>query len=220
VTRHLLLDFFGTLVAYDPSRVAQGFPRSHALMPHLPYADFLAVVDTAFAELDAIAADGDTEYSMTDAAARILDRPAGDPAVAAFEQAYLAEWSAAVTPLPGITGFLAAMAARFRLVVVSNTHSPRMVPDMLERMGAAHLVDDVVLSVDLGHRKPHPSVYAAALAGADPADAVFCGDSFDADYAGPAAAGIPAYLIDPAGTSAAPPDRRLTSVFDLLTTIA
>ena len=86
-----------------------------------------------------------------------------------------------------------------------------MVPAFLDRLGVAHLFEAVVLSVDVGYRKPHPAIYRAAPAG----PAIFVGDSYAADYAGPTAAGIPAYLIDPAGTADVPDERRLASVFDL-----
>jgi FMN phosphatase YigB (HAD superfamily) len=94
---NVLFDFFGTLVSYSASRTGQGHPRSHALVPHLDYPSFVALVDAVF----------------------------------------------------------------------------------------------------------------------DSFDRCFVGDSYVPDYAGPTAAGIPAYLIDPAGTADVPADRRLASVFDL-----
>ena len=213
----ILFDFFGTLVDYSPSRTTQGYPRSHALVPGVPYEEFLASLDATFAAFDARADADDREFSMAEMVAVVLGRPQDDPRVAEFERVYLEEWSAAVAPLAGLPGLLAGLRERHRLAVVSNTHSPTMVPALLAEMGVAGLVDAVVLSVDVGWRKPHPAMYAAALdaMGVAPAEAVFVGDSYAADYAGPVAAGIPAFLIDPAGTSGVPADRRLASVFDL-----
>ena len=213
----ILFDFFGTLVEYSPSRTGQGYPRTHALMPGTPYEEFLSAVDATFAAFDARSDADDREFAMAEVAAAVLGRPADDPLVAAFERTYVEEWSAAVTAPDGLTGLLATLRRRHRLAVVSNTHSPTMVPAFLDRLGLAGLVDAVVLSVDVGWRKPHPAVYAAALdaLAAAPSDAVFVGDSYVADYAGPVAAGIPAFLIDPAGLSPAPADRRLASVFEL-----
>jgi putative hydrolase of the HAD superfamily len=75
----------------------------------------------------------------------------------------------------------------------------------------------VVTSVEVGWRKPHPAIYAAALSrlDADPAAAAFVGDTYDADYAGPAAAGMTAFLIDPGRRHDIPADRRLGSLADL-----
>jgi putative hydrolase of the HAD superfamily len=75
----------------------------------------------------------------------------------------------------------------------------------------------VIVSVRVGYRKPHPAIYAAALAavGAEPGATVFAGDGYRADYAGPLAVGIRAYLIDSTDQYRVPPNRRLRSLRDL-----
>jgi putative hydrolase of the HAD superfamily len=203
----ILFDFFGTLVSYSPSRTEQGFPRTHALVPHLGYDEFLTALDDCFARFDAASAADDHEFSMAETAAAFLGRSPDDPAVAEFERTYIAEWSAAVAYPDGIDTLLADLRGRHRLAVVSNTHSPTMVPRMLADRGIAGLFDAVVLSVDVGWRKPHPAMYAAALdaLGITAAEAVFVGDSREADFTGPTAAGIRSYLIG----------EHLGSVFDL-----
>lgn len=213
----ILFDFFGTLVTYSPSRTEQGFPRSHALLPHLAYPEFLSVVDAAFARLDARSDLDDREFSMREGAAAILGVDVSDPAAAEFERVYIQEWSAPVAPVPGVAEFLTGLRDRHRLAVVSNTHSPTMIPGLLAAWGWTALFDAVVLSVDVGFRKPHPTMYATALAALSvPAsEAVFVGDSLVPDHTGPTAAGIDSYLIDPAGVTNVPPAARLTSVLDL-----
>jgi putative hydrolase of the HAD superfamily len=223
----LLFDFFGTLVSYSPSRTAQGYPRTHALMcdtladPSWPYARFVASIDACYSALDRAADLDDHEYSMTTIASAYLSSVLGHPPsaalVAAFERTYLEEWSSGVEFLDGLDVLVKNLRSRHRLAVVSNTHSRTMVPDLLSRMGIAPFIEATVLSVDLGWRKPHPAVYRTVLdrLGITPADAVFIGDSYAADYAGPVAAGIPAFLIDPGRTADIPADRRLGSVFDL-----
>jgi putative hydrolase of the HAD superfamily len=211
----ILFDFFGTLVSYSPSRTAQGFRRSHALAPHLSYAEFLTSLDACFATFD-VAADADhREFSMAQVTAAFLGRPESDPLVAEFERTYIAEWSAGVAYLDGLPSLLAGLRARHRLAVVSNTHSPSMVPGFLADLGVAELFDAVVLSVQVGWRKPHPAMYAAALRAmaVSPAEAVFVGDSADADYVGPTTAGIRSFLIGDA--DGVPAAQRLNSVFDL-----
>ena len=218
---NVLFDFFGTLVSYSASRTGQGYPRSHALVPQLDYPAVLDLVDAVFDSFDRLSDVDDREFAVAEVAAEVLRRAHGrapDPAeVAAFETAYLDEWSAGVVELDGLPDLLASLRTRHRLAVVSNTHSPAMVPELLDRLGVAHLFDAVVLSVDVGRRKPHPMMYSTALdaLSCGPAEAVFVGDSYVPDYAGPTAAGIAAYLIDPAGTADVPADRRLASVFDL-----
>jgi putative hydrolase of the HAD superfamily len=74
-----------------------------------------------------------------------------------------------------------------------------------------------VTSVEVGLRKPHPTIYAEALlrVGVAAQDAVFVGDSYAADYLGPEAAGLTAFLIDPAEQYGIPASRRLRSLHDL-----
>jgi putative hydrolase of the HAD superfamily len=122
-----------------------------------------------------------------------------------------------VVYLPGVAGLIGALADRFRLAVVTNTHKADLVPGHLSAMGIARHFDVVVTSVEVGWRKPHPAIYAEALLrlGATADNVVFAGDSYLADYLGPAAVGLTAFLIDPAEQHSIPPDRRLGSLHDL-----
>jgi putative hydrolase of the HAD superfamily len=82
-----------------------------------------------------------------------------------------------------------------RLVMCSNWDW-----DLVEAVGEARLTDHfdaLVSSAWVGARKPHPRIYAAALAeaGVDAAETVFVGDTWRPDVEGPRAAGIrPVYL--------------------------
>jgi putative hydrolase of the HAD superfamily len=215
VNPHLLFDFFGTLAEYDPGRTEQAFPRSHALVPHLDYDAFVHGLDALFTSYERRSAIDHREFSMADAATDFLDRAGATCDVAEFERVYLAEWSAPVRPLPGLGGFLRDLRTRHHLAIVSNTHSPDLVPSLLARWDLAELFDAVVLSVDVGWCKPHPAMYDTALAALGGGPAVFVGDSPVPDYAGPRDAGIPALLIDPAGVAGVPDEHRLSSLFDL-----
>lgn len=222
---HLLFDFFGTLVDYSPSRTEQGYRRSHALLRdfggQLGYERFLDVWSATSARFDRASALDDREFSMADVTTEflgaVLHRPATPEQVDAFVAAYLAEWSAAVRHPAGIDVLLKGLGSEFRLAVVSNTHSPTMVPEQLAAMGVLDVMDAVVLSVDVGRRKPHADIYRAALdrLGAPARDVWFIGDSYEADYMGPRRMGMEALLIDPQGTADVPPHDRLDSVFDL-----
>jgi putative hydrolase of the HAD superfamily len=225
VVTHVLLDFFGTLVGYSPSRTEQGYHASHALVrsmgARIGYQDFLQAWAAESALFDERSAADDSEFSMDEVAAAFLARILGrhpDPAeTAALVAAYLSEWNTTVVYPPGVTELVAALADRFRLAVVTNTHQADLVPGHLSAMGIAHHFDTVVTSVEVGWRKPHPAIYATALQrlGITAGSAVFAGDSYAADYAGPTAAGLAAFLIDPGGTQDVPPDRRLHSLHEL-----
>lgn len=163
----------------------------------------------------------DSEFSMDEVAAAFLIRVLGhnpDPVqTAALVRAYLSEWNTAVVYPPGIADLVGALAHRFRLAVVTNTHQAGLVPAHLSAMGIAARFEAVVTSVEVGWRKPHPAIYAAALQRLDITanNAVFAGDSYIADYAGPTAAGLAAFLIDPGQQHSVPPGRRLSSLHEL-----
>jgi FMN phosphatase YigB (HAD superfamily) len=84
-------------------------------------------------------------------------------------------------------------ALGLRSAVVANTFDP---PDLfradLAAQGIAGRVDAVVLSCELGVRKPHPAAYAAVTAAlaVAPAEILFVGDRVLDDVTGPAAAGM------------------------------
>ncbi len=74
-------------------------------------------------------------------------------------------------------------------------------PDVLARCGLDGALDGVVTSAEVGARKPDPAIFAAALelAGCDPAEAIYVGDTPEEDLEGARAAGIRALLIDRGG---------------------
>jgi len=127
-----------------------------------------------------------------------------------------------------VPGVLAALRARgVRIVVCSNWDW-----DLREAVAESDLagaVDAMVSSAWVGARKPHPRIFAAALAeaGVAASEVLFVGDTWGPDVAGPVEAGFrPLYLRRaghwPDGT--APPDLGdtavapdLTGVLDLLT---
>src|SRR5262245_51074790 len=83
---------------------------------------------------------------------------------------------------------------KLRLAVVAN-HWPepaRLVRRELEELGVADRVDRIVLSGEVGVRKPAPAIFENALAqlGLDPLEAVFVGDRLVDDIAGAAGVGM------------------------------
>jgi putative hydrolase of the HAD superfamily len=218
----VLFDVFGTLVAYEPDRTALAYPKSHALVTgwghDLPYERFLAEWDAASAALEVGSAQDHREFSMFDAALAFAARAGldlDDERCASLGDRFVTEWQAHVRPVPGAVPFLERLATTHRIGVVSNTHHHDMVPSLLATMGVAELFDVVVLSVDHGHRKPHPSIYRTALDALGAAAVAFVGDSYDADYLGPTQAGMAAFLIDPDDRHGVPSGARLSSLLDL-----
>jgi putative hydrolase of the HAD superfamily len=222
---HVLLDFFGTVVDHSASRTAQDYSTTHALLRRMGsergYDDTMAAWSTSFEHRDALTARSNAEFSMHDVAraalAVVLDREPAQEEVAAGAEAYLSDWSRSVVYPDDMLAILTDLREHWSLAIVSNTHDEDLVRSHLRGIGAAGLVDAVVTSVEVGWRKPHPAVYAAALdtLGVDAADAVFVGDSYLADYVGPERVGIRAFLIDPGCVSPVPERRRIDTLADL-----
>lgn len=202
----VLFDFFGTLAAYEPDRAALSYPRSHALLERwgqqLSHEEFVAIWHRCSSDLEATTSESLAEISMLEYAAafgRSCPTPLSIDEVQQIAVTFGAEWQEHVRQIPGADVLLDSLAARYRLGVVSNTSEATMVPDLLSAYFPDVAFDPVVLSVDHGLRKPHPSIYERALRSLDcaPDDVVFVGDSYDADYLGPRSLGMRALLIDP-----------------------
>ena len=113
--------------------------------------------------------------------------------------------AAAWEPYPDAEPLLRGLRERgVRLAVVSNWDT-RLRP-ILEKRGLRPYFDAVVISAEVGWRKPHPAIFLDALErlGVPPADAVHCGDSVGDDVEGARAAGIRPVLLDRAGTRPSP----------------
>jgi len=223
-TEALLFDFFGTLVEYQPDRSRLGSPRTHELAASMGFPgnheEFVRIWDAASTELERAARRTLREFSMTDAAtafAVAAECPLSDDQADELGQSFVAEWAQHIIPIVGVSDLIRDLAAEYRIAIVSNTHDRRMVPTILARMRIENHVSAVVLSVEHGRLKPHPSIYTAALdlIGFRPAEVAFVGDSYEADYAGPLRAGMHAFLIDPACEHEIPAAHRLSNVLDL-----
>jgi HAD superfamily hydrolase (TIGR01509 family) len=85
----------------------------------------------------------------------------------------------------------------FRLGIVSNmTFLGELLRGDLDRLGILDLFDTVIVSSEVGVRKPHPRIYTDAVQamGVAPAATIFVGDRLREDIAGPQAAGMRAVL--------------------------
>src|SRR5258708_2072093 len=126
---HILFDFFGTLVSYSPSRTEQDFARSYeitrALGAALTYHAFLVAWSKTSAQFNGLSELDDREYTMTDIGTAFLRDVLGRTPTSAHAdllvRTYLSEWNKGVHHLPGIGDLLNALAAEYRLAVVSNT---------------------------------------------------------------------------------------------------
>lgn len=222
---HILFDFFGTLVDYHSERGTKHYPQTMQVLATLGATlspeEFFTRWSANWMDFERRSHDDHREFTMAEAGsgflAGVLGRTPGPEEIDLLIPPYLREWNDGVYHIDGMAEWLHGLARHYRLAIVSNTHEADLVGEHLARMGVAELFDPVVLSIEVGWRKPHPKIYATALEKLRiaPHEAVFVGDNYVADFVGPTRAGIPAFVIDPNGVTEAPADRRLGSVFEV-----
>jgi putative hydrolase of the HAD superfamily len=115
-----------------------------------------------------------------------------DPRIALAVEAYFSAFVDYASPIPGTVDMLATLKTRYRLGLLSNlTHAPAALR-IIERLGMAPFFDVVLVSGQLGYRKPHPRVFLALLEqlGTPKEHTAFVGDNLDVDIRGAQQAGI------------------------------
>jgi len=215
----VLFDLFDTLVRFDRQRMPEiqidgkAVPSSAGLLhgllcvhaPHIGLVQCYEALGDSWREAERLRA---LDHREVPAAARFahffqrlgLDEaalPAGlgrtliDAHRAALGRA--AEFPAHHGPL------LRQLAERYRLAVVSNFDYTPTALDILERAGIAQLFDTIVVSDEVGWRKPRRDIFDVALErlGVRAQDALFVGDRADMDVLGAQQIGMDAAWINP-----------------------
>ena len=102
--------------------------------------------------------------------------------------------------LPGTRDALERIRQDYAIAVISNADGK--IDAVLRRCGIADCFDSITDSGIVGHEKPHPAIFEAALRDmkAEPAESLYVGDVYSVDYVGARNAGMQAILFDVAGT--------------------
>jgi HAD superfamily hydrolase (TIGR01509 family) len=100
---------------------------------------------------------------------------------------------------PGTRELLQRLGRRYPLAVISNADGK--IADVLERCGIADCFLAITDSGLVGHEKPHPAIFKAALRAMDaaPEESLYVGDVYSVDYLGATGAGMQAILFDVSG---------------------
>ena len=101
--------------------------------------------------------------------------------------------------LPGTRDALERIRERYAIAVISNADGG--IDAVLGRCGICDCFASITDSGNVGHEKPHPEIFAAALREmkADPAESLYVGDVYSIDYIGARKAGMDAVLFDVSG---------------------
>jgi HAD superfamily hydrolase (TIGR01509 family) len=101
--------------------------------------------------------------------------------------------------LSGTRDALERIRQQYAIAVISN--SDGKINAVLGRCGICDCFASITDSGNVGHEKPHPAIFAAALREmkAQPADSLYVGDVYSIDYIGARNAGMDAVLFDVSG---------------------
>ena len=101
------------------------------------------------------------------------------------------------TVYPEVSEALSALKARGLILDVISNFDSRLLK-VLHGLGAAHWFEEIFISSRVGHAKPKPQIFEAALEKHDlsPASAVHVGDSETNDLQGAINAGLKGILVD------------------------
>ena len=116
---------------------------------------------------------------------------------------------------------LRQLHGRYKLGIVSNFAIPECVSKLLQKHNLTELFDVVIVSGAVNKRKPSPEIFKKALdfLEIDPEDAVFVGDTMEADIEGAKSAGMKTIYIERRKQQAADaegPDQIIKTMSDLL----
>lgn len=202
----VLFDLFDTLVHFDPTRlpvvevngrtVRSSAGRLHAILGgHAPAVTLEACYEAlraSWQEAERLRAVDHREVTASQRMADMLRRVAVDPDACprGFVEALLDAHRAALSEaadFPAHYGaLLRALRGRYRLAVVSNFDYTPTAVGLLRGAGVADLFDTIVVSDEIGWRKPRPEIFEEALArvGVQAGEALFVGDRADIDVVG------------------------------------
>jgi HAD superfamily hydrolase (TIGR01549 family) len=235
----VLFDLFDTLVLFHRERLPEvqingrriRSTAGHlhaAFRPFAPHVELPAFVDALFwswQEAERIRGEAHREVGAPERFGLLFGRLDLEPSAEARDlllATHMRELSRVVECPEHHAPLLKALRERYRLAVVSNfDYSPTCLT-ILERAGIAHLFETIVISDEVGWRKPKAVIFETALdrmKSLPPAEALFVGDRADIDVVGARGVGMPTAWINREDTSLPtdmqPPDFEIRDLAEL-----
>lgn len=230
--RAVLLDLFGTVVAYGDietgTRLAwEGIygvlRRLGCQAPFDVFArEWQAQFLTALQPEEHIAAESPFVGKLL-RLFRHYGLPPDAPAAREAAERCLAGWDAhTLLPDDTLPTLRTLRTQGYGVALVTNFDHPPYVRAMLRQRGLEGLFDVIVISGEAGCDKPDPRIFQMALRGLGcaPQEALFVGDSLDADVGGAAAVGCAPLLIDMRDAHPGFAGRRITRLSQVLDVLA
>jgi len=122
--------------------------------------------------------------------------------------------------LPGTRKALERIRQQYAIAIISNADGK--IDAVLRRCGIVDCFASIMDSGIVGHEKPHPAIFEAALRAmkAEPVESLYVGDVYSVDYVGARNIGMEAVLFDVAGTYRERDLPRVESLAELETWLA
>ena len=216
--RAVLFDLFDTLVLFHRERLPEVQVNGKTIRstaghlhaefrrfaPDVELAPFVAALFWSWQEAERIRGEAHREVTAPERFGMMFGRLGlGDgrlppEALQMLLATHMRELSKAVV-FPDHHGeLLRSLRKRHRLAVVSNFDYSPTCWAILEREGLAPLFETIVISDEVGWRKPKPVIFETALGrmGLRPAEALFVGDRADIDVMGARAVGMASTWIN------------------------
>ncbi len=204
----VVFDLFNTLVRWEPERLplleVNGRRYRSTLPPVLAYLQgqlgaafdrdrFVAVYHAVMAEIQAERASHGIEVLCCERFERAVTRcalkPAGEAArrlAVSLTKVHMAQVRAVTYAPPAWASAVRALASRYRLGLLSNFDDAETGRLVVADTGVADLFAQVVISAEVGLRKPNPAIFRLMLErlGLEAASVLFVGDTPAEDVAG------------------------------------
>jgi putative hydrolase of the HAD superfamily len=208
--RAILFDLCDTLVHFDAERLplveidkqptrttAQAIYAAIGPSPPVDFEGFFGCLKAVTSEIAAQRDSDHREVTSQERFRRVLDRlglAASPHEAAQLVEVHMTRLAEALVTPEHHFRVLATLAERYRLGVVTNFDHAPTVRNILMRDGLEPYFDAVIISSEIGWRKPHRAMFGAALdrLGIPAADALFVGDNFELDVVGASSAGLTA----------------------------
>lgn len=194
-------DLFNTLIFADPETLSEAMGRlfgtlqSNGLLFDEPSFN-KAYRSSALQFIEKTRLDGKETHNrfwISEALGRVGQEVApDDPRIGAAVDAYFSAFYDHCHLVPGTEDMLLTLKGSYRLGLLSNfTHGPAGW-EIIERLGLRPFFDVVLISGDLGYRKPHPLVFERLVdeLGVRTDRIAFVGDDIEPDIVGAARAGL------------------------------
>lgn len=210
----VVVDLFDTLVKWDPSQLPEVEWRGRRFHSTLPYLEevlrgrlegqfdreqwldaYLGVIGEIVARREQNAIEVTCHERFVRALGRFSAAPADriQPLAAELARIHMGHVRRVTFAPKQWVEAVKRIAAHYRLGLLSNFDDAETGRMIVGDTGVAHLFETILISAELGHRKPHPAVFEFLLEqlGLEPAEVLFVGDTAREDVLGAHNAGIP-----------------------------